>query len=153
MKHAVMTAAIIIATSTAAGAQTLQRINPPGLTTPRAYTHVVRAGNLLFIAGQVAIDEKGDVVGTTMAEQLDRVLTNLSIALKSQGADFSHVAKITTYTTSIPEYTAADAVAVRTNHMGENRPASTLVQIQRLANPQFKVEIEAIAVLPDGGGR
>ena len=148
MKHGIIATAIIMATSTAAGAQALQHINPPGLATPRAYTHVVRAGNLLFIAGQVALDEKGDVVGSTMAEQVDRALTNLGLALKSQGADFSHLAKITIYTTSIPEYTAADAVAVRTKHMGENRPASTLVQIQRLANPRLKVEIEAIAVLP-----
>lgn len=126
----------------------LQPINPPGLSTPRTYTHVVRAGNLLFIAGQVAIDDKGTVIGTTMAEQLDRALTNLEIALKSQGADWSHVAKTTIYTTSVAEFSAPEAVAVRAKHMGGSKPASTLVQIQQLANPQFKVEIEAVAVLP-----
>jgi enamine deaminase RidA (YjgF/YER057c/UK114 family) len=131
-----------------AGAQTLERINPPGLSTPRTYTHVVKAGKLLFIAGQVGMDENGKVVGKTMAEQLDRALTNLALALKSQGADFSHVAKTTIYTTSIAEFSAPDAAAVRAKHMGNNRPASTLVQIQQLANPDYKVEIEAIAVLP-----
>ena len=79
-----------------------------------------------------------------MAEQLDRVLTNLGLALKSQGADFSHIAKITTiYTASIAEF--REAAKVR-EEFGANRPASALVQISQLANPAFKVEIEAIAV-------
>lgn len=131
-----------------AGAQTLERINPPGLSVPRTYSHIVKAGKLLFIAGQVAADEKGNVVGQTMAEQVERVLSNLETALKSQGADLGHVAKITIYTTSIPEYLAPEAAAVREKHMAGKWPASTLVQIQRLARPEFKVEIEAVAVLP-----
>jgi enamine deaminase RidA (YjgF/YER057c/UK114 family) len=130
------------------GAQRLERINPPGLSTPRTYSHIVKAGKLLFIAGQVAVDEKGTVVGPAMAEQVERVLSNLETALKSQGADLSHVAKITIYTTSIPEYLAPDAAAVREKHLAGKWPASTLVQIERLARPEFKVEIEAVAVLP-----
>lgn len=131
-----------------AATQTLDRINPAGLSTPRTYSHVVKAGKLLFLAGQVAVDEKGNVIGQTMAEQLERVLTKLEIALKSQGADFSHVAKITIYTTSIAEFSAPEAAAVRAKHIAKGFPASTLVQIERLARPEFKVEIEATAVLP-----
>ena len=148
MKAVLLSVACLLASATASPAQTLERINPQGLSTPRTYTHVVRAGKLLFIAGQVAIDETGKPVGATMAEQLDRALTNLGIALKSQGADFSHIAKTTIFTTSIAEFSAPEAAAVRAKHMGQNRPASTLVQIQQLANPMFKVEIEAIAILP-----
>ncbi len=148
MKICLLAVGVLAASALLLAAQTLERINPPGLSTPRAYTHVVRAGKLVFIAGQVAIDEAGKPVGATMAEQVDRALTNLEIALKSQGLDFSHVAKTTIYTTSVAEFSAPDAVAVRAKHMGQNRPASTLVQIQQLANPQFKVEIEAIAVVP-----
>jgi 2-iminobutanoate/2-iminopropanoate deaminase len=127
-------------------AQQLERINPPGLSTPQSYTHVVKAGKTLYIAGQVGAGPDGTVAGPGMAEQLDRVLTNLGLALKSQGADFSHIAKITIYTTSIAEF--REAAKVREKHFGANRPASTLVQISQLANPAFKVEIEAIAVLP-----
>ncbi len=148
MKVTLLASVVLASLSTGAAAQTLERINPPGLSTPRAYTHVVKAGKLLFIAGQVSVDENGKPVGTTMAEQLDRALGNLAIALKSQGADFSHVAKTTYFTTSIAEFSSPDTVAVRTKHLGNNRPASTLVQIQQLANAQFKVEVEAIAVLP-----
>jgi enamine deaminase RidA (YjgF/YER057c/UK114 family) len=131
-----------------ADGQTLERTNPAGLATPRSYSHVVKAGKLLFIAGQVALDDKGNVAGQTMAEQLERALSNLETALKSQGASWSHVAKTTIFTTSIAEFSAPEVVAVRTKHLGEARPASTLVQIQQLARPEFKVEIEAIAVLP-----
>ena len=129
-------------------AEQLQKINPPGLSTPQTYTHVVKAGKLLFIAGQVGSGPDGKVVGPGMAEQLDQVLKNLAIALKSQGADFSHVAKITIFVTSIDEFRAPEARAVRERHFGDAKPASTLVQIARLAAPEYKVEIEATAVLP-----
>ena len=75
--------------------QGLQRINPPGLSTPTTYSHIVRAGKTLYIAGQVGADAPGKVAGPGMVEQLEQVLKNLQTALKSQGADFSHVAKIT----------------------------------------------------------
>jgi enamine deaminase RidA (YjgF/YER057c/UK114 family) len=140
---------ISVVSAFAAGAyaaQQLERTNPPGLSTPQTYSHVVKAGKTLYIAGQVGAGPDGKVVGPGMTEQLDRVLTNLGLALKSQGADFSHIAKITIFTTSITEF--REAAAVRAKHFGSNRPASTLVQISQLASPDFKVEVEAIAVLP-----
>jgi 2-iminobutanoate/2-iminopropanoate deaminase len=131
-----------------AHAQQLERFNPPELGAPEAYTHVVKAGKLLFIAGQVATTADGTVVGTSMVEQFDRVLRNLSTALKSRGADFSQVAKITIYVTDVSQFLTPAVAGVRRRHFGAHRPASTLVQIQQLANPAFKVEVEAIAVLP-----
>ncbi len=65
--------------------QQLQKYNPEGLSTPQTYTHVVKSGKLLFIAGQVGSGPDGKVVGRGMREQLDQVLKNLAIALKSQG--------------------------------------------------------------------
>ncbi|MBA3272178.1 MAG: RidA family protein [Acidobacteria bacterium] len=129
-------------------AQTLQKINPPGLSTPQTYSHVVRAGNLVFIAGQVGSDAQGKIVGPGMREQTEQVMQNLRSALESQKLDFSHVAKITIFTTSIDEFRAADVAAVRAKYFGSARPASTLVEIARLASPELKVEIEAIAVAP-----
>lgn len=129
-------------------AQTLQKINPPGLSTPQTYTHVVRAGNLVFIAGQVGADAQGKVVGPEMRAQTEQVMQNLRSALASQNLDFSHVAKITIFTTSIDEFRAEDVAAVRAKYFGSARPASTLVQIARLASPELKVEIEATAVVP-----
>lgn len=129
-------------------AQILQKVNPPGLSRPQTYTHVVRAGNLVFIAGQVGSDASGKIVGPGMREQTDQVLKNLQAALASQKLDFNHVAKITIFTTSIEEFRAEDVAAVRAKYFGTSRPASTLVQIARLASPEFKVEIEAIAIVP-----
>jgi enamine deaminase RidA (YjgF/YER057c/UK114 family) len=129
-------------------AQGLQRINPPGLSTPTTYSHIVRDGKTLYIAGQVGADAQGKVVGTGMVEQLEQVLKNLQTALKSQGADFSHVAKINIYVTDVEAFRAPDAAKVRAKYFGANRPASTLVGVTRLASPEYKVEIEAVAVLP-----
>jgi reactive intermediate/imine deaminase len=129
-------------------AQMVQRINPPGLATPTTYSHIVKAGNTLYIAGQVGADASGKIAGPGMTEQLEQVLKNLQTALKSQGADFSHVVKITIYTTDVDAFRAPDAAAIRAKYFGANRPASTLVGVTRLASPEYKVEIEATAVLP-----
>ena len=129
-------------------AQGLQRINPPGLSTPTTYSHIVRDGKTLYIAGQVGADAEGKVVGPAMTQQLEQVLKNLQIALKSQGADFSNVAKINIYVTDVDAFRAPDAAAIRAKYFGAHRPASTLVGVTRLASPDYKVEIEAIAVLP-----
>src|SRR5712692_3072933 len=133
-----------------AAAQKLEKINPPGLSKPApgTYTHIVRSGKLLFIAGQTGTNAEGKVVGPGMKEQVEQVYTNLLTALKSQGADLSHVVKTTTYVTSISDFRAPDVAAVRAKYVGQNPPANTLVQIQQLADPAYKVEIEAVAVLP-----
>ena len=131
-----------------ASAQTLERINPPGLSKPTTYSHIVKAGKTLYIAGQVGAKPDGSIAGDTMVAQLEQVLANLQIALKSQGADFSHVAKITIFVTSIDEFRAPEAAKIRAKYFGSTHPASTLVQISQLANPAYKVEIEAVAVLP-----
>lgn len=131
-----------------AAAQALQRINPPGVSAPTTYSHIVRAGKTVYIAGQVGSDAQGKVAGPGMKEQVEQVMANLRTVLKSQGLDASHVAKINIYTTSIDEYRAPDVAAIRAAFFGDHRPASTLVQVVRLADPAYKVEIEAIAVAP-----
>src|SRR6266571_6006384 len=141
---------LLILTAAAAAAQKVEKINPPGLSKPApgTYTHIVKSGKLLFIAGQTGTNADGKVVGPGMKEQVEQVYTNLLTALKSQGADLSHVVKTTTYVTSISEFRAPDVAAVRTKYVGTNPPANTLVQIQQLADASYKVEIEAIEVLP-----
>lgn len=151
MTRTVVMVVAVAALSAAAGVvagQKLQRINPPGLSAPTTYSHVVRAGTLVFIAGQVGAKADGTVIGPGMKEQTEQVLANLQAALKSQGLDVSHVAKINIYTTSISEFRAPDVAEVRAKFFGASRPTSTLVQIQQLASPDYKVEIEAIAVAP-----
>ena len=127
--------------------QKIERINPQGMTQPTNYHHVIRADNMLFIAGQVALDGSGQLVGEgDMKAQVQQVLKNLETVLSSQGADFRHVVKINIFTTDVDAF--REASEVRQRYFRGNPPASTLVEIKRLARPQFLVEIEAIAMLP-----
>ena len=133
--------------SSLASGQSIERIQPEGLSKPATYSHVVKVGNLLFIAGQVSFDASGKLVGENdMKAQVKQVLENLKTALASQKADFSHVVKINTFTTDVEAFLAASEV--RAEYFKGNLPASTLVQISKLARPGLLVEIEAIAALP-----
>lgn len=128
--------------------QELQRTNPSGVSVPQTYSHVVKAGKLLFVAGQVGVDANGKLVGPGMAEQYEQLLKNMKTVLASQGATFSHLAKITVFVTSIDEFRAPGMAEIRAKYFGDVKPASTLVQVVRLAQPDLKIEIEAIAALP-----
>jgi enamine deaminase RidA (YjgF/YER057c/UK114 family) len=150
MKNTISLLLLVVLTAVSAVAQKPEHINPAGLSKPApgTYTHIVKVGKTLYIAGQTSVNAEGKVVGPGMKEQVEQVYSNLLTALKSQGADFSNVTKTTTYVTSIPEFRAPEVAAVRAKYVGANPPANTLVQIQSLAQPEYKVEIEAIAVLP-----
>ena len=137
----------LLMTSTAT-AQQIERKNPEGMTQPTAYSHLVKVGNLMFLAGQVALDGEGNVVGAgDMKAQVRQVLENMKSVLASEGADFSNVVKTNIFTTDIEAFRGA--ASVRREYFGDHPPASTLVQIERLARPVFLVEIEAIAVAPE----
>ncbi len=129
-----------------ANSQQIERTNPPGSTQPTTYTHLVRAGNMLFMSGQVANNERGELVGKNdMRAQVRQAFENVKNLLASQGADFSNVVKITIYTVDVDEF--RKATDIREEYTGGRAPASTLVQIDRLASPDYLVEIEALAVV------
>ena len=146
MKYTGICLALLIATGTAA--QDIERSNPEGMTQPTAYSHLVMYDKLMFIAGQVALDGEGNVVGEgDMGSQLRQVFENMKTVLASKGADFSNIVKINIFTTDIDAL--RQSFGIRSEYFGEHAPASTLVQIERLARPVFMVEIEAIAIAPD----
>lgn len=142
-------ALFVLLTVNPAYAQTLEFTNPEGIPTPTRYSHVVKAGNILFISGQVGRKADGQIVGPGMGEQLDQTLANVTTALKSQGADINNLAKITTFVTSMDEYQSQEVRAIRAKHFGDHRPASSSFEVVQLANPAYKVEVEAIAILPE----
>ena len=131
-----------------AQAQKPEWINPDGLSKSPGYTQVIKAGKLVFIAGQTGVMADGKVAGPGMKEQYEQVLNNLATALKAQGLDFSHVAMTTTFVTNIEEFRTPEVQAVRPKRFGNRPPTSTLVQVVRLADPAYKVEVQAIAVQP-----
>ena len=124
-------------------------INPPELTKPTGYTHVVKsgAGRTIYISGQIAFDKDGKVVGAgDFRAQTIRVFENLKAALAAAGATYEDVVKVTMFLTDIKN--APILREVRTNYFGKNPPAGTLVQISALVVPELMIEIEAIAVVP-----
>lgn len=128
-----------------------ERLNPKGLSQPRGYSHVVttRGGKTVYVAGQVSLDEKGELVGKgDLKAQAQRVFENLRTALRAVGADFDDVVKLNTYVVGYRPDMLDTLRAVRGAFMGEVAvPASTLVGVQALAREGFLIEIEAVAVV------
>jgi enamine deaminase RidA (YjgF/YER057c/UK114 family) len=128
-----------------------ERANPHGLASPQGYTHVVavRGGKTAYIAGQVALDAKGQLVGKgDLKTQTRQAFENLKLALAATGATFQDVVKLTTYVVGYRPADAALIREVRSEYLGPvATPASTLVGVQALAREGFLVEVEAIAVV------
>ena len=132
------------------GRSVIQRLNPPGLSTPTGYSHVVsaRGGRTIYVAGQVAFDAKGQLVGRgDLAAQTKQVFANLDVALKAAGASFTDVVKTNYYMLDASQVQVIRDV--RSQYFTKELPASTLVQVARLANPDFLVEIEVVAVVAE----
>src|SRR6516162_3589231 len=128
----------------------IQYLNPPALSTPTGYTHVVQVhgGQTIYIAGQVAFDKSGNVVGKgDFAAQTTQVFENLKSALAAGGATFDNLVKVTTFVTDLSQMQTLRSI--RAKYYGKNPPASTLVQIMKLASDDLMIEIEAIAVVPE----
>ena len=109
--------------------------------------HSVRAGNLLFISGATAKmteAEHGDV-----GAQTEAILKQIKNMLEAEGASLDNVVKVTNFVTDISEEATAASRDMRRKYFGENLPASTRVQVVGLVEPNLKIEIEAIAVLPE----
>ena len=125
-------------------------INPPALTRPTGYTHVVvsRDGRTAYIAGQVAFDSTGKVVGAgDFQAQAEQVFANLRRALTSVGASFRDVMKTTTFLTDLKNLPALRDTRAR-YFDAAHPPANTLVPVTTLARPDLLLEIEAVVDLP-----
>lgn len=125
-----------------------EEIRLPELGTPIShYTDAVRAGDLLFVSGIVPVDPQGNLVGgDDVVAQTRKVFEIMGVVLGSVGATFRDVVKVTVYLTDVDDRTRINPV--RQEVFGDARPASTLIEISRLAIPGAKVEIEAVAQIP-----
>ncbi|WP_218031992.1 RidA family protein [Dictyobacter kobayashii] len=126
-------------------------INPPAIAPAPGYTHVVEVtrGRTIYIAGQIALDQAGNVVGPhDFRAQTRQVFENLKAALAAVGADFTHVVKLNMYVVDISQLLALREV--RDSYVNTvNPPASTLVEVRKLAREELLIEIEAVAHLPE----
>ena len=128
-------------------------INPDSLGAPSGYSHGLVAdatGRLLFIAGQIAWDQKQKIVSDDFVEQFDRALANVVTVLSAAGGKPEHIVRLVIYVTDKIEYRERTReVGERyRKHLGKHFPAMVLVQVAGLLDDAAKVEIEAMAVLP-----
>jgi enamine deaminase RidA (YjgF/YER057c/UK114 family) len=133
-----------------AESSSIRRINPPELGTPPGYSQVVevRAGRLVFVAGQTALDQHGKVVGKNdFAAQAAQVFRNLEIALKAAGCTAANLVKLTVFLRSMDNLSSYREARNRffATVIPPAAPAVTLVEVARLYGSDFMIEIEAIA--------
>lgn len=148
------TAIATAAPAQAAAAPGLERLQAPaGLQRPQAngrdlYSHVVTStrSKTIYIAGQLARDANGDVVGKgDIRAQVRQVCENIKAALAAVGATMDDVVQTSTFVTDWAEF--RKALDVRHEYFGSVLPTSTTVQVSALAAPDFMIEINAIAVV------
>lgn len=133
-------------------------VNPPELGPPKGYSNGVLApagGRPLYVAGQVAWDEAQRIVCRDLPGQFARALENVLAVVRAAGGEPDHLVQMTLYITDREEYLAAAGGgalgAAYRRLMGRHYPAMALVEVAGLLEPEAKVEIQAIAMLPGGG--
>ena len=115
-------------------------------TTAFAYSHAVRMGDLIFVAGEVPRDQNGDLVGKgDVRAQTEQVFENLKAVLEAAGSGLDKVGKVTVFTTSLEYRPIIHEIRSRIFQEVGHLPASTLAVVTSLADPDWLVEIEAVA--------
>ncbi|MEV0786005.1 RidA family protein [Streptomyces sp. NPDC050423] len=130
----------------------IHRINPVELSPPAGFSHAVTAtgSQLVFLAGQTALDQRGVIVGSTLPEQFATALTNLLAALRAAGGAPADLARVTVYATDVADYrvNAAELGRIWRRLAGRDYPAMAVIGAARLWDEQALVEIDGVAVLP-----
>jgi reactive intermediate/imine deaminase len=133
-------------------------LSPPTVFTPtRPFSNVVRAGNTIYVAGQLPVDRDGNTVGAgDVAAQTRQVLTNVRALVEAAGGTMIDVVKTTVYLTDIANHGAMNEVY--REFFPSQFPARTTVEVSALApalkgkGHPFLVEIDAVAILTDRRG-
>jgi enamine deaminase RidA (YjgF/YER057c/UK114 family) len=131
-------------------------LQPDGWPRPRGYANGIAArGTVIHVAGQVGWDPLTEtIVGGGFAPQCAQALSNIVAVLESAGAGPQHVVRLTWYVVDVAEYGAATTEVGRSfrHWFRGHYPAMSLVQVAALLEQGARVEIEAVAVLPDESG-
>jgi enamine deaminase RidA (YjgF/YER057c/UK114 family) len=132
----------------------LEAVNPPTLMKPHGYSHAyeVQGGKTLYIAGQVALDREGTLVGPgDLVAQFRQVCENLRAAVGARGGQLADIVKLTVYVLSKADYKARarEIGGVYREYFGRHYPAMTFLEVKGLYDDDrgCAIEIEAVAVL------
>ena len=124
----------------------IERIKPAGVYEAKGYSHAVKRGNIVFVAGQVSKDIDGKLVGPgDIVAQVDQVFRNLKAVVEASGATLADVVKLNIYTTDLAHYRPHIREG-RDKYFSEFPPATTLLVVKSLADPNFLLEIDAVAL-------
>lgn len=126
----------------------IERLTPPGVATPRGpYSPAVRAGDFLYVSGQIPINpETNQTVLGDIQMETRQVLSNIERILKACGASAADVVKCQVYLTDVKDFAKMNEVYAE--FFGESKPARTTIGVAALPLPGAKVEIDAIAYVP-----
>jgi enamine deaminase RidA (YjgF/YER057c/UK114 family) len=122
--------------------------NPPSMPAPVGYSHLaeVSGGRTIYIAGQVALDRAGNLVGKDdLRAQTRQVFLNLSAALEAVGADFRSVVRLTYYLRDISQIPTVREVRDQFVNV-DHPPTSSAIEVRSLFRKEFLLEIDAVAV-------
>jgi 2-iminobutanoate/2-iminopropanoate deaminase len=127
----------------------VQRVSTePDPYEPYRISQAMRVGDLLFVSGQAAIDEHGQLVGVgDFDAQAEQAFNNLEQVLKAGGSSLRDVAKVTIFLTDMSNF--PKIVELRGKWFSEPYPADSIIQVTALALPELEIEIEAVAVVSD----
>jgi len=126
-------------------------VNPKTVCAPIKpyYSNAVRVtpGPLMFIAGQVALDREGKLVGAgDLQAQATQVLENIKAICAAEGATMADIVEVTNYVTDMRAF--HELTELRTRYFPKDGPASVIVEVSRLALPEWMIEISAVVALP-----
>lgn len=124
-------------------------IAPKGVHRPFGYAHAVQTDNTLYISGQIPLDTDMQVVGKNdMAAQTEQVYGNLKRVLEDAGGTMENIVMMNIYCTDLNAFDR-ETRHIRKKYFGTYYPAVTAVEVRRLYNPDYMIEVEAIAVLDE----
>src|SRR3954470_21662609 len=135
-----------------------QHVNPKELgAAPKFYSHAVTVsgpGKLIHVSGQVSWGPDGELVGAgDMRAQCQQVFKNLTSVLRAAGAGWGDIIKMNTYMVNLNAENVAAFRETRAAYLKPGQmPASTLVGVTSLVQPELLLEMEVVAAVSGGGG-
>lgn len=122
-------------------------ITPQDVHRPFGYSHALQVDNTLYISGQIPLDRDMQVVGKNdMAAQTEQVYGNLQRVLEDAGGTMEDIVMMNIYVTDLDAFDR-ETRHIRKKYFGNYYPAVTAVEVRRLYNPDYMIEVEAVAFL------
>jgi enamine deaminase RidA (YjgF/YER057c/UK114 family) len=129
-------------------------LNPEGLPEPVGFAHAVipQEGKRVYLGGQTGHRAEGTLAGEDLVTQFDQACANVVTAIRAAGGEPEHLVQLLIFTTDVPEYRSLmkDLGVAYRRHFGKHYPAVALLGTPELFDPQAKVELVGVAVVPEG---